>query len=376
MKLILFDDGAADLAPIDELRPAFDIRTGAWTALERWADIGIPPAGLLVPEAREALARALHPKLAVNTDTPAGAVVVNGRWPLAVRETERIAALEPGQALACGPTLLAACVEDGGFDPRSYDTDHAQQVEASLLERCWHVRTLRDENISYDLSCMAPAKGVVVREGARVAESAVLDASGGAIVIDRDARVGHHAVVFGPAYVGPGATVIEHATIRPNTAIGPVCKVGGEITGVIFQGYANKAHEGFLGDSYVGMWANLGAGTTNSNLLNTYGQVVIDRQRTGETFMGCVLGDHVRTAIGTRIMTGSVVGTGTMWAASKPIAGRVAPMRWVTDAGEKAYRAEKFLEVARAAMARRDRQPSEAEQARFQELGAPATGHP
>jgi hypothetical protein len=147
-----------------------------------------------------------------------------------------------------------------------------------------------------------------------------------------------------------------------------VCKVGGEITGVIFQGHTNKAHEGFLGDSYIGKWVNLGAGTTNSNLLNTYGPVVVDRQRTGETFMGCVLGDHVRTAIGTRIMTGAVVGTGTMWAASKPITGRTAPMRWVTDAGEKPYRPEKFLEVAIAAMARRDARTTPAEQARFVEL--------
>lgn len=376
MKLILFDDGAAGLAPLDDLRPAFDIRTGAWTALERWADIGIPPAGLLVPEARAALAGALHPRLSINDTPQPGSVVVNGRWPLGAEHSERIAALEPGQALASSTTMLALRVGDEGLLPASFDAASAEQLEASVLDRCWHVRTLRDANISYDLSRMAPAKGVMVREGARVAESAVLDASGGAIVVDRDARVGHHAVIFGPAYIGPGSTVIEHATIRPNTAIGPVCKVGGEITGVIFQGYANKAHEGFLGDSYVGMWANLGAGTTNSNLLNTYSPVVIDRQRTGETFMGCVLGDHVRTAIGTRIMTGAVVGTGTMWAAMKPITGRIGSMRWVTDAGEKDYRPEKFLEVARAAMARRDREPSEAERVRFEELGTTATGHP
>ncbi|MEQ8317221.1 MAG: putative sugar nucleotidyl transferase [Phycisphaerales bacterium] len=368
MKLILFDDGRGELAPLTDLRPAFDVRTGAWTAMQRWADAGMQPSGVIVPDAMEALARESHPRLKVNESAPEEAVIVNGRWPLAARELEAIAALEPGQALIQGDTLLAARIADAGadwLDPESYDT---KERDAEVLERCWHVRTHRDACIAYDLAAMAPAKGVVVREGARVAESAVLDASDGAIVIDEHARVGHHAVIIGPAYVGPGSTVIEHATIRPNTAIGPMCKVGGEITGVIFQGYANKAHEGFLGDSYVGSWCNLGAGTTNSNLLNTYGPVVMDRQRTGETFMGCVLGDHVKTAIGTRIMTGAIVGTGTMWAASKPIIGRVGPMRWVTDAGEKAYRAEKFLEVARAAMARRDREPSEAECDRFEVL--------
>ena len=373
MKLILFDDGAGELAPLTDLRPAFDIRTGAWTALERWADVGMPPSGLIVPEASAGIAAALHPRLSINQAPPEGAVLVNGRWPLAAEFLEDIAALEPGRGLVNDGVLLAACVGSESEDPLAADSYQATEHKADLLERCWHVRSFRDACISYDLTQMAPAKGVVVREGAKVAESAVLDASNGAIVIGDNARVGHHAVIIGPAYIGPGSTVIEHATIRPNTAIGPVCKVGGEITGVIFQGHANKAHEGFLGDSYLGMWCNLGAGTTNSNLLNTYGQVVIDRQRTGETFMGCILGDHVRTAIGTRIMTGSVVGTGTMWAASKPITGRVGPMRWVTDAGEKAYRAEKFLEVAKAAMARRDTAPRDAEVARFAELAREPT---
>ena len=368
MKLILFDDGAGQLAPLTDLRPAFDIRTGAWSALERWADIGITPAQLIVPDDRADLARALHPKLPVNQPAPQGAVLVNGRWPLSAQHAETIAALEPGGALVQDGALLAACIGAPDNEPLSPAVYESQEHAAELLTRCWHVRSLRDACIAYDLGQMAPAKGVVVREGARVAESAVLDASGGAIVVDEDARVGHHAVVLGPAFIGRGSTVIEHATIRPNTAIGPRCKIGGEITGVIFQGYANKAHEGFLGDGYVGMWCNLGAGTTNSNLLNTYGQVVIDRQRTGEVFMGCVLGDHVRTAIGTRIMTGTVVGTGTMWAATVPIVGRVGPMRWVTDAGEKDYRPEKFLEVAQAAMARREAAPSDAEVARFAEL--------
>ena len=376
MKLILFDDGGGDLAPLTDLRPAFDVRTGAWTALERWANLGLAPAGLVVPEAQIGLTSALHPRIPVIRQPPRDAVLVNGRWPLAARDVELIAALQAGHAYVKQGTLLAARTGEPGddaLDARAYDT---REHEAVLLERCWHVKSGRDACLAYDLSQLAPAKGVVVRENARVAESAVLDASNGAIVVDEGARVGHHVVVLGPAYIGPGSTINEHATIRANTAIGPVCKVGGEISGVIFQGYANKAHDGFLGDSYVGAWCNLGAGTTNSNLLNTYGQVTVDRQRTGETFLGCVLGDHVRTAICTRIMTGAIVGTGSMWAASKPIAGRIGPMRWSTDAGEQAYRVEKFFEVAKAAMARRDIAPHEAEHKRFLELGALTTGSP
>lgn len=368
MKLILFDDGQGQLDPLTDLRPAFDIRTGARTTLERWQDIGIAPAALLVPPHQADLAHQWHPRLPINQPVPGGAFVVNGRWPLAPRDAETIAALKPAHALAHQGTLLAAHVVEGAHDPLAIDAFETREHEALLLNRCWHVRTGRDACIAHDLARMAPDKGVVVKATARVADSAILDASAGPIVVDEHARVGHLAIVLGPAYVGPHAAVLEHATIRPNTAIGPHCKVAGEVSGTIFQGYANKAHDGFLGDSYIGMWCNLGAGTTNSNLLNTYGPVTIDRQRTGETFLGCILGDHVRTAIATRIMTGAVVGTGTMWAATAPIAGRVAPMRWATDAGQKPYRPEKFIEVATAAMARRGHAPTTAEQARFIEL--------
>ncbi len=280
-----------------------------------------------------------------------------------------------------GDILIAARIaepSDHPLDTAAYD---ARAYDADLLERCWHVRSGRDACLAYDLEQMAPAKGGVVPDDARVAESAILDASNGPIVIDTGARIGHHAVVVGPAYVGPGSPIMEHAVIRENTAIGPVCKVGGEVGGTIFQGYSNKAHDGYLGDSFVGQWVNLGAGTTNSNLLNTYGEIVIDRQRTGETFLGCILGDHVKTAISTRIMTGAVVGTGAMWAATAPL--QSAPsMTWAVDAKPdevreharpttiRPYRVEKFLEVARAAMARRDRAPSDAEIERFKELAS------
>jgi hypothetical protein len=140
-----------------------------------------------------------------------------------------------------------------------------------------------------------------------------------------------------------------------------MCKVGGEIGSTVFQGYANKSHEGHLGDSWVGKWVNLGAGTTNSNLLNTYGEVTVrlapdgPRHRTGMTFLGAMLGDHVKTAIGTRLMTGSIVGTGAMIATSTPPPTTVPPFAWLTDEGRRTYRLEKFLDVARTVMGRRER---------------------
>jgi hypothetical protein len=134
--------------------------------------------------------------------------------------------------------------------------------------------------------------------------------------------------------------------------------VAGEVGGTIFQGYANKAHDGHLGDSWIGEWANFGAGTTNSNLLNTYGEVIAQasngdqRVRTGLKFLGCIVGDHVKFAILTRIMTGSVFGTGSMIAkADAPTC--VGRFEWITEERRQPYRWEKFAEVAEAAMARR-----------------------
>jgi hypothetical protein len=109
---------------------------------------------------------------------------------------------------------------------------------------------------------------------------------------------------------------------------------------------------------------NLGAGTTNSNLLNTYGEVIciaapgMSNERTGQQFLGAIVGDHVKTAICTRIMTGSILHTGSMFAQSAAVSGCVPGFSWCTDAGRRPFRFEKFLEVAKAAMKRRKLEPS------------------
>ena len=133
-------------------------------------------------------------------------------------------------------------------------------------------------------------------------------------------------------------------------------------------------HEGHLGDSWVGRWVNFGAGTTNSNLLNTYGEVTMrlepegQRFRTGRQFLGAIIGDHVKFAILTRIMTGSVIGTGAMIATTAPPPTLVRRFAWMTDEGERTFRLDKFLETARAVMERRKVQLSETYQSAVREL--------
>src|SRR3954462_4173874 len=133
--------------------------------------------------------------------------------------------------------------------------------------------------------------------------------------------IGANSVLKGPCYVGPHSQVKPLTVVHAGTSIGPMCKVAGEINNSIITAYTNKSHEGYLGDSYLGEWVNLGAGTTTSNLKNTYGPVRLRMGKTtevetGRRHLGSLIGDHAKTAIGTRLMTGSYVGYCTMLASS------------------------------------------------------------
>lgn len=193
----------------------------------------------------------------------------------------------------------------------------------------------------------------------KVGPGAVLDASKGPVVLDQHCEIGANAVIQGPCYIGPHSQVMPLALIRPGTSIGPVCKVGGEVAASVVVGFSNKAHEGYLGDSYVGKWVNLGAGTTTSNLKNTYSPISVKMPggsyNTGRRFLGSFIGDHVKTAIGTRLMAGSYVGFASMLAGSS-IAPRFVPSyTFWTDKGMEAYRMGKAIEVMKTVFARRDR---------------------
>jgi len=215
---------------------------------------------------------------------------------------------------------------------------------------------------------------------ARVGVGVVFDTTGGAILIDRGAEVRHGSIITGPAFVGAKTIVSDRSVIKARTALGPQCRAAGEIGSVIFQGCTNKAHDGHLGDALLGEWVNLGAGTINSNLLNTYGDVAMrlrpsgPLERTGRQFMGCIIGDHAKLAIGTRIMTGASIGTGAMWAAGAAVIGAIEPFAWVTDDGERRFRLDKFMEIATTVMARRGRSPLAAESATIATIHSASPG--
>ncbi len=157
---------------------------------------------------------------------------------------------------------------------------------------------------------------VFVAEKVTLGEHLVADTRQGPVIIDHDCVIGPFCFLRGPVYIGPKARVNEHAALKDCVSLGHNTKVGGELEASIIEPYTNKQHHGFLGHSYVGSWVNLGAGTTTSDLKNTYGPINMDyggqRVATGMQFIGCFVGDYVKTAINTSVFTGKTIGACSM----------------------------------------------------------------
>jgi UDP-N-acetylglucosamine diphosphorylase/glucosamine-1-phosphate N-acetyltransferase len=195
----------------------------------------------------------------------------------------------------------------------------------------------------------------------------VLDATEGPIVLEDKVKVLPHTRVEGPHYSGP-ETQLYGGKIREACSFGPVCRVGGEVECAIIQGYSNKYHDGFLGHSYVCEWVNLGAMTTNSDLKNDYSAVSVyfkgQLTDTGEQFLGSMIGDHTKTSIGTILNTGSMIGMMSNLVFSGPLMPKEVPsFCWMLNGRPtKGMGFKNMLATAKAAMGRRKKQMSEAEE--------------
>lgn len=384
------------------------LRTGALVTLERWAALLEVTANarldaLIVPT-RLADRTAEETDLPINPDDPLEGVgdsilLVSVRCVLPPANLDTLpinhAIVEVGSghpvALRLAPDAARAFLADLGREVRQIPgITIADEADRCLLHRPWDLIRFRDHTIDLDLALLRSAiepqpipagitvvgerENIIIAESTTVFPGCVLDTTLGPIVLDEGATVRPLTIIQGPAYLGAGSTVLDRCHIKPHTAIGPVCKVNGEIGGTIFQGFANKAHDGHLGDSYIGQWANLGAGTTNSNLLNTYTPIKARLspehryEDTGLTFLGAIIGDHTKTAICTILTTGCIIGTGCMLASSNTVPQSVRPFTWLTNEREQPFRLSKFLEVTTAAMARRSFELSPAELALLEAL--------
>jgi UDP-N-acetylglucosamine diphosphorylase/glucosamine-1-phosphate N-acetyltransferase len=202
-------------------------------------------------------------------------------------------------------------------------------------------------------------QSVNIDPSAKIGAGVVLDGSSGPVIVAASAKIGANAVLRGPCFIGAGAEIAPLTLVRPGTSIGTMCRIGGEISNTIVMGYTNKAHEGYLGDSYLGQWINIGAGTFASNRKNTYGLINVQMGKhsvsSGMHGLGSLIGDHSKTAIGTRLMTGTYVGYCCSVALSQMAPHFVPSFSFLTDKGAQKYDQTKALEVMRTVYSRRDR---------------------
>jgi UDP-N-acetylglucosamine diphosphorylase/glucosamine-1-phosphate N-acetyltransferase len=395
--IVTCDLGLEGFGPLADLRLPSDFRTGLFTSAERFARaLDRPIVARLVPEPLAAVVAERWGSANTLPDGGDDFLLVDAACPMHALGPHPERDLPPRSAIvAAGRVLSARCGRaeleilrrEGGAAFRS--ALEVAEVSHTPIDRPWRILDALGPAIAADLEWLlarAPALGydvgparvraaggatmgdapILVHASASLSPFTVVDASGGPVLVGPKVSLRPFATLVGPCGILDGSIVAERTVIKANTSIGPGCRVGGEVGGTVFQAFSNKAHDGHLGDSIVGEWVNLGAGTDNSNLLNTYGEVTVrlaadlPRERTGRMFCGSFLADHAKLAIGTRLMTGTAIGTGAMVASGAAPDTTVDRFAWITDEGERRYRLAKFLEVARTVMARRGVTPGPA----------------
>lgn len=210
----------------------------------------------------------------------------------------------------------------------------------------------------YDGVHLINKKEIIIEKGAVVKPGVVIDASKGAVYIDKNAEIFPNTVIEGPVFIGEQSKIKSGAVVYDNTTIGRVCKVGGEVEASVIMPYSNKQHAGFLGHSYLGSWVNLGADTNNSDLKNNYSPVKISLNgktiNTGLQFLGLIMGDHSKSAINTMFNTGTVAGFScNIFGAGFP--NKFIPsFSWGGNENSEVYNVDKAIATAKTVMARRD----------------------
>ena len=361
-------DGLDRLSPTCDLRAAFDLRCGRFTLLEKLRRLyPAQPMLLWVRDEVAGITAEAYPDCRVNSrpDTEATKTrrTRNESGCLFLSATcildDAVPTKGPEAVLMAGDEVVGFRVSEERAaeleSVRGLRADLAEeQVKARVVRWPWDVieynaaELLREVEVrsekldagsqKSDEGRIEPGAAVVgdrkklhMEPGSRVWPGTVISTETGPVFIDRDAVVRPGSFVEGPCYIGPG-TLIDGAKVRPGCSFGPQCRIGGEVEASIFQGHANKHHDGFIGHAFVGEWANLGAMTTNSDLKNAYQPVEVMWQGktidTGLLKVGCFIGDHAKTAIGTLINTGTRIGTFANWFEPGLSPKEITPFAW------------------------------------------------
>jgi UDP-N-acetylglucosamine diphosphorylase/glucosamine-1-phosphate N-acetyltransferase len=347
------------------------LRCGILTLAEKWQRrLGAPTVGHLTQPYLQAKFPA--------GDVAGPALVINGAVcpdDLLVRQVQ---ALAPGQGLYCDEVLVAAHLADAGQVAELIQDGLREQVQVvepvTVISRPWHLFLRNGTEIRRDFALLTQGRtsqpvgdaptivyapeNIFIEEGVKI-RAAILNAENGPIYLGRNSEVQEGAILKGPLALGEGAVVNAGARLRGDNTIGPYCKVGGEIGNSILMGYSNKGHDGYLGNSVIGEWCNLGADTNTSNLKNNYAPVKVWSHtahrfvNTGQTFCGLLMGDHAKAGINTMFNTGTVVGVGAnVFGAGFPRT-FIPSFSWGGASGFDTFKLDKFAEVAERVMGRR-----------------------
>lgn len=390
MKLIFFDlhDTWLNLLPVTFTRYSARIRLGIDTLADKWT-AALPQfdlAGCIgekyksddqtpdVGDDEEALYIAGN----VLPDLPLVAYIQQGMW-------------QGRWAMMSGDRLVALKGTPADWDARENlpVLEIPEEIQVRAIDRPYDIFTYNGEFIKRDFgrlvaekvftspnrtnTVIGDAAHVYIAPGAEV-NGAILNTTHGPIWIGQGAHVMEGACLRGPIAIGDNSSVNMGARIYPDTTLGPWCKVGGELNNVVMQGYSNKAHDGFLGNAYIGEWCNLGAGCTASNLKNDYTPVKLWNYRTrrfektGLQFCGLIMGDHSKAGINTMFNTGTVVGVGCN------IHGTGFPRNFIpsfSEGGASGFvdvQLPKFFDTASRVMARRDRELTDRERRLYESI--------
>jgi UDP-N-acetylglucosamine diphosphorylase/glucosamine-1-phosphate N-acetyltransferase len=335
MRICLFEDErAGDLEPLSLTRPVFELLCGLGPLRDKQRRaFGAGEAGAIVRPHLAGDCRERMPGMAVNDPVwlSAGPVIlVNARW-LPARGA-RPAWDQPCIGLCQGEIAYAVVVPEPGFQLASLEEClqrwqrqlPVREVPGRMVRYLWELVHLNGEQIGADwdagrpgpsaaegIHVVGPRDRIHIGPGVRLDPFVVADTTQGPVVIQRDAVVSAFTRLEGPCCIGAGTHVVG-AKVRAGTTLGPQCRIGGEVECSIVQGHSNKYHDGFLGHAYVGEWVNLGAGTSNSDLRNDYGEVTVIVHgapvRTGSSKVGCLIGDHTKAGLCTLLNTGSHIG--------------------------------------------------------------------
>ncbi|MGE0353846.1 MAG: putative sugar nucleotidyl transferase [Gemmatimonadales bacterium] len=364
-------------APFAGVRPVAELRAGVWRIRERWEGALRMDTGAILGEGIAPFNESDEPSCREPGPIEGPAVVALSDFAPSGVPPE----VAPGvRRLAHESGTVAWIVQPGETWPGPNDDGPAAPIEGLRLRGAWDLLNALDLYLDPDCrdfladrshsdpvpggSVVLGDPGDIVLRGALVEPGVVFDVRRGPIVLEEAVEVRHGTRLEGPLYAGPNTRLLG-GFIR-TSVFGPWCVMRGEIAASVFLGYANKAHDGFVGSSLVGRWVNLGAGTTTSNLKNTYGEVRLSVAGrtipTGRMNLGSLIGDHAKTAIGTMLPTGTVIGAGANVFGASQVPKYVPPFAWGLD-GRELLDEEGFLRVAGRVMPRRQVEFTEARQA-------------